>query len=344
MAQTKHFTIAQWFFLIVCIGLIYLYWQVIEPFAIALVTAGIFAVVLAPIHIKMGKKIPWPKVNALILLLAVFLVVLVPLFVVSVLIVQQAAEMLDWFQNGVSWVQTLDVRSYPLFLSLPEVLQERILAIDFVSASESVVQWVFNSLGGVVSGGAKLMFNTFLFFLGLYYFLIHRTKIYQLLLDLSPFKDSLDKNIIHRIVMTMRSVVLGALIVAVIQATLATIGLTIFGVPGALLLGALVLITSQIPSIGVGIVMVPAIVYLAVTGHIPSAIGLTIWAAVVVGTIDNFLTPMILGAKTKMPEVLILVSVVGGVLAFGPIGFILGPTLLAAIMVMIDLYKHGMLE
>ncbi len=344
MTVTKHFSIAQWFFLIVCGLLVYLYWQVLQPFALSLVTASIFAVVLAPLHKKIVHKHNWPRATALGILLVVFLLVMVPVFVLSILVAQQAGEVSTWALERVTWLQTLDVEGQPLFLALPTAIQEKILAIDVVGAGQFVADWVFQKLGGAVSGGVSLLFNTVIFFITLYYFLVHRESVYKLLLELSPFKDSLDENIIHRIVTTVRSVVFGALIVAVVQATLATVGLAVFGVPGALFWGALVLVTSQIPSIGVGIVMIPAIIYLAFTGHVPSAIGLTIWAAVVVGTIDNFLTPMIIGAKTKMPEVLILVSVLGGVIAFGPIGFIIGPTLLAAIMVMIDLYRAGMLE
>ena len=344
MAKSQHFSIAQWFFLLVCVFLIYLYWQVIEPFAFALITAGIFAIVLAPVHAKLTERFKWPRLNALLMILGVFVVILVPLFILGVLIVKEAQDVLAWSLNGVTWLQNFDISSNPLFVSLPAAVQDQILNIDFIAAGESVADWVFNRLGNALSGSVAMIFNTGIFFLGLYYFLVDRKRIYKLLLDLSPFKDSLDANIIKRIASTVRAVVFGALIVAFVQAVLATIGLTIFGVPGALFWGALVIITAQIPSIGVGIIMIPAIIYLAVTGHIQSAIGLTVWSVVVVGLIDNLLTPYILGSRTKMPELLILISVLGGIAAFGPIGFILGPTILAAIMVMIDLYRAGILE
>ncbi|MBU1126123.1 AI-2E family transporter, partial [Patescibacteria group bacterium] len=223
MTVSKHFSLAQWFFLIICVGLIYLYWQVLQPFILALVTAAIFSVVLSPLHAKIIKKYNLPRLSALLILLIVFAVVLVPIFVLSILVVQQAGEVLDWSLSGVSWLQSIDIASQPLFLSLPELIQEKILAIDLVGAGQGVAEWVFNRLGDAVSGGVSLIFNTFIFFIALYYFLVHRDSIHKLLLELSPFKDTLDENIIRRIIMTVRSVVFGALIIAVIQSILATI-------------------------------------------------------------------------------------------------------------------------
>ena len=90
--------------------------------------------------------------------------------------------------------------------------------------------------------------------------------------------------------------------------------------------------------------MVPAVVFLWVTGSVGSAIGLTIWAVVAVGLVDNLLSPYLVSGKTKMHGLLILLAILGGIQLFGPIGFIVGPTILAGLMVLIDLYRQGVLE
>lgn len=344
MVKTQHFSLAQWFFLLVSVLTLYIYWQVVEPFVFSLVTAGIFAVVFAPWHKKLVEKFNYPKLSALLILLGIFLIVLVPLFIITVLLVNQANDVAVWSLERIDWLQTFDPRTNTFFVSLPLAVQEHILSIDLVETGKNVAEWIGNRLGNAISGSFALAVNTFIFFISLYTFLTQRDELYRLALELSPFKDSLDENIIARIVLTVRAVVFGALIIAFIQAILATIGLTIFGVPGALFWGALIIIAAQIPSIGVGLIMVPAIAYLVITGHAPSAIGLTIWSVVVVGLIDNILSPILLGARTKMPEVLILISVLGGILAFGPIGFILGPTVLAGVIVLINMYRAGILE
>jgi len=180
--------------------------------------------------------------------------------------------------------------------------------------------------------------------ISLYYFLVDREKINQLVQDLSPFKDTLDVSIMKRIVNAVRSVVFGALVIAILKAILAMIGLAIFGVPGSVLWGAMVAVASQIPMIGAALILGPAVAYLFIIGSIGPAIGLLIWSILVVGLVDNFLAPKLVGSKTKMHELLILVSILGGLQVFGPIGFIVGPTILAAVMVVVELYKSGILE
>ena len=174
--------------------------------------------------------------------------------------------------------------------------------------------------------------------------MVYREELRREVTGLSPFRDKLDKDIIDHIVKTIRDVMFGALILAFIQAVLAAIGLSIFGVPGALFWGALVIIAAQIPMLGVGLIMVPAVLYLAFTGEVGSAVGLAIWAVTAVGLSDNILSPIIIGGRTKMPELLILISILGGLSVFGAIGFIVGPTVLAMVLVLLNLYKQGILE
>lgn len=334
---------AKWFLIIVGAIIIFLFWKVIEPYAIVLVTAGIFGVILSPFESFLKKFVKSRHLSAFITSLLVFLVVLLPLFLISILLVQEAAEVINWSISQALWLQSFDISQNFIFMSLPEAVQSQILAIDFVEIGRNVAEWVVAGLDNVLSRSAQLIFNTFIFFMALYYFLADKEKIYNFALEVSPLKDKLDAKIVDRIVHTVRSVVFSALIVASVQAVLATIGMTIFGVPGALLWGAIVIVAAQIPSIGVGLVMIPAISYLALTGSVWSAVGLLIWSVIVVGLIDNVLSPLILGARTKMPELLILISVLGGLQLFGPIGFILGPTILACVMVLVDLYRNGYL-
>ena len=334
----------KWFFIILAVAVIYLYAKMIAPFALALVTAGIFAVILAPAVRFVEARVKYRWLAVLIVVFLLVLLVLTPLFFVGVMIAEQASQIVQTSFSPGGFFTTFHLADSTIFQSMPEFVQEQLLTIDITNLGKRLAQWVVANLGDVASRSAAFIFNGFIFLLSLISFLIHQEKIRTLLLELSPLKDKLDVSILTRMVSTVRAVVLGALIIALVQSTLAAIGLTIFNVPGALLLGALVIVASQIPTVGVGLVMIPAIVYLVLTGQYANAVGLTIWATFVVGLVDNFLSPIILGARTKMPELLILISVLGGLQLFGPIGFIVGPTVLAAVMVLVDLYKHGILE
>ncbi len=336
--------VAHWFFLIVGAALLFLFWKVIQPFALVLVTAGIVAVVLTPLDDRLRKLVKHPRLSAVLMLVAVFFILFIPLFSVGVLMVHQASDVAEASFGDDGWLQSFDLQTFPLFEFLPELVQEEILAIDLLELGSIAASWAFEHVGDVFSSGARFVFNTFIFFIALYYFLAERGKIYREALALSPFKDKLDAKIVDRIVRTVRGVVFGALVIAVVQGIIASIGMTIFGVPGALLWGSLVVIASQVPLLGVGLIMVPAVAYLFLTGSTGAAVGLAIWAVVVVGLVDNFLSPRIIGGRTNMHSLLVLIAILGGLQLFGPIGFIVGPTILAALLVAVELYKSGILE
>ncbi|MDA1024674.1 MAG: AI-2E family transporter, partial [bacterium] len=196
----------------------------------------------------------------------------------------------------------------------------------------------------IFSSILSIFFGAGLFLISTYFFLVERTRIKKEILALSPFNDKLDQQIVRRIVDAMRGVVFGALIVALLQGIFATIGFAIFGVPSPVLWGTIVMIAAQVPMIGASLVMIPAIAFLLISGKTAAAIGMAIWAIVVVGMIDNIISPYLIEGRTKMHALLILLSILGGLRFFGPIGFIIGPTVLASVMAIIELYKSGVWE
>jgi len=321
----------------------FLFWKIVEPYALALVTAGIFTIIMAPVDNWLNSKIANKKISVFITVVSLFLIVLIPMFIFGVLVVDQAVGVINNLDKT-EWVNYIDFTTNPIFQSLPPSIQNSVASFSSPDIGKNTVELIVKNLGDVFSKSASLAFNTFIFFISLYYFLIDRKRIYETVLELSPLKDRLDNEIVDKITRTVRSVVFGSLIIASIQAVLAIIGMLVLGVPGALLWGSFVIVAAQVPIVGVGLVMVPAVLYLVITGSYASALGLFIWSVFAVGFIDNLLRPVLLGAKTQMPELLVLVSILGGVSYFGPIGLILGPTVLALILVMIDLYKAGILD
>lgn len=341
---THNLTIPHAFFLLLAAGVAILFWKIIAPFAMVLATAGVLAIILAPLERRLHRVVKNRHLSALIMVLAVFVMLVGPLFVVGVGVVQQATDLVQRTLGEEGWFHSINPATSPLISRLPEVVRAQILGIDLSNMLKSIAGFALENVAQLFASTARLLFDTFLFFVAFYYILVDRERIYQQAIVLSPLKDSVDKSIIHKIIHTVRAVVFGSLIVAIVQAILATIGLTIFGVPGSLIWGALIIIAAQIPLLGVGVVMLPAVLYLFATGETGAGIGLLAWSVLVVGLIDNLLKPFLIEGKTRMHALLILVSILGGIQFFGPIGLILGPTVLAALLVILELYKSGILE
>jgi predicted PurR-regulated permease PerM len=137
---------------------------------------------------------------------------------------------------------------------------------------------------------------------------------------------------------TIEATVNGSLTVAAVQAVLAGTVYAILGVPGAVLWGAATFLCALVPVFGTFLVWAPIAFYLAVTDHIGKAIFLIIWGTAVVGSVDNFLYPWLVGDKLRLHTVPTFFAVLGGLSLFGPSGLILGPMAVAIAIGMLDVW------
>ena len=115
----------------------------------------------------------------------------------------------------------------------------------------------------------------------------------------------------------------------------------LFGIERAIVYGSVAAFGALIPNVGTSVVFLPAIFYLFWTGDFGNAIGLSVWGLIIVGTIDNILNPYLISrGSTKLHPFIVLLSVLGGITIFGPIGFILGPVVISLFIVLLELYRE----
>jgi len=342
-SHTHNADTTRWFFILLSAVTLGIFLYIIHSFLLTLVTAAVFAVVLSPVDHLLSRKIKNRWASAAIVVVGVLILIVIPLSAAITVMISQANDIVQSATGEQGWLETFDAQTNPFIMSLPESIQAEVLAFDLVQAGKDAAAWFARELPRIASKTGEALLQIFVFFVALFYLIVDRQKIYSELLKLSPFDDTLDREILNRIISTVRGVVFGALIIAVVQGVLATIGMTIFGVPGAMIWGAVAVVAAEIPLLGVSLVMLPAVAYLFFTGSTSMAIGLLIWSVIVVGLADNVLAPKLISGKTHMHTLLILISILGGLSVFGPVGFIIGPTVLAAVMVITELYKSGVL-
>jgi predicted PurR-regulated permease PerM len=99
-------------------------------------------------------------------------------------------------------------------------------------------------------------------------------------------------------------------------------------------------VAALVPTIGTSLSIVPAVIFLLITGQVPAAIGLAIWGLVAVGLVDNFIGPKLIGGSTKLHPVLVLLSIIGGIQFFGILGFLIGPIIMAIFVSMVEMYRE----
>jgi predicted PurR-regulated permease PerM len=201
------------------------------------------------------------------------------------------------------------------------------------------LEWAFSNLDTVFSGASKIVLAVFIMLLALFYLLRDGRELKRQIIALSPLGDDDDNRIFKKLEQTIYSIFAGSILVGLIQGVLTGIGFAIFGVPNPALWGSIAAVSALIPGIGTSLVMVPGVLYLFFTGSTTPAIGLLIWGVLAVGLIDNFLGPIFINRGVKIHPFLILLSVLGGLIFFGPVGFVLGPIILAFLFALLDIYR-----
>jgi predicted PurR-regulated permease PerM len=205
---------------------------------------------------------------------------------------------------------------------------------------KNIAVWFLQNIGAVFSGLIQFLIGCFIAILALYYFLKNGNELRERLLAFSPLSDKYDSAILETLETAVNSVIKGVVVIAIIQAILTGVGLAIFGVPHAALWGSLAVVGALIPGIGTAIVIGPAVIFLFATGATGAAIGLALWGTIGVGLVDNFLSPYLISRGIRIHPLIILLSVIGSIGAFGPIGFILGPLIVSFLFALTHIYQE----
>src|SRR3989344_4961826 len=263
------------------------------------------------------------------------------LSLVSVLIGQEARDLylsLDK-SDGQSSVSQLFDRADEILNNIAPGLQDASADID--ASAKTALQWIVGRAGSIFGSISSFLLSLFIFFIALYYLLREGPRVRHALIEFSPLSDNEDKAIFERLERAVNSVIKGNLMIALIQGALAMLGFAIFGVPHAILWGAVTAVAALIPGIGTALVFAPVIGFLFFTGDIFSAVALVIWGALAVGLIDNLLGPRLIGRGMQLHPLLVLLSVLGGLIFFGASGIFLGPLSLSLFFSLLSIYRQS---
>ncbi len=328
-----------YFLLVALIATSVLAFFIFKPFIFALILAVVFAVVFRPINEMIVRLLRVRQgLSALLTMLVVVSFIFAPLMLIGVQVVGEASDLYSYLtqKGGTEGISgALDKLLGDLQVMFPAVKEFSIGADQYAKQG---LGWVIQNLGSIFSDLARIMMSLFVFLFALYYLLKDGEKIKKFIIDLSPLRDSNDEAIFKKLEMAANSIVKGNLLIAVTQGVLAGIGLWIFGVPNAALLGSVTVITAIIPGIGTAIVLAPAVAFLFLTGDTASGFGLLAWGIAAVGTIDNILGPKLVGRGMQIHPLIVLLSVLGGIAFFGPIGLLMGPLVVSFLFALLEIY------
>lgn len=337
--EPNHSVSELYFLLILLAGILILVFLIFKPFLLALILAVVFATVFEPLRKKIfGLTKNKESLTALLATGSVLIIVIAPIVFLGTQIFQEALGLYSslTINDGAKDISRIidDVaRDLARFSPVPIEF-----SFDIDQYLKQGLSWLIQHLGPFFSNIAKLMLGIFVFLAALYYLFKDGYKFKRTIVAISPLQNIHDEIIFNKLGLAINSVIRGNLTVAFVQGILTAIGFTIFGVPNAALWGSVTVIAALIPGVGTALVLIPAVIYLFIIGKTIFAIGLIIWGMTAVGLVDNFLGPKLASRGIQIHSFLILLSILGGVGFFGPLGFLLGPLVLSLLFALLEIY------
>lgn len=343
-----------WFFLAIFLLLIYLFYQILSPFVLALFWGSILTLTLYPIYVRLTKLLRGRKnISAMIMtVLSTFLIIL-PLVFISATV---AVDMFDIYQSVTDNVEVSELKTSLEKLKglIPlSVLQdlENKLQIEEVNVHQmalkglgSVSGYIINEVQSAATNLTGLLVNFGMMIFALFFFFRDGERMLDRLKYLIPMKDQQKDEIFNKFYDTLNAVIVGVMVTAAIQGILQGLIFWALGISYAVLGGVLTFVFALIPIGGAVIVWLPVGLYLVFTGSLYTGIAVLVLGGVVVSSVDNILKPMIIGGKVKLSTLFLVLTIFGSLSVFGFTGIILGPVLLAIFMSFIEIYKTEYLE
>ena len=338
------------FLLFVVVAISALFFAMIRGFVMTLLLAAIFAGLARPIYLRILADVRGRQgLAALLTIVLLFFAVFGPLATVLTIVVQQALQVAQTVAPAIRGV-----------LDDPRGLQARLADIPgfdrlkpFMPQVADQASQVVNAGAGLVAGWISGITSSLLEFVldfaialyAMFFFLKDGPSQLRTVLSYLPFSKSENDRLLARFMSVSRATLKGTLLIGLIQGTINGLGFWLVGLPAPVFWGAVMIVLSVVPAIGGALVWAPAAIYLALSGHLLLAVILLGICGGISGTIDNLLRPRLVGRDTRMPDLLILISTLGGLGLFGVAGLVVGPLVAALFLTMWEIlgevYRPG---
>ena len=323
--------------------------MMVRQFLVSIFVAAILTGLFQPVFVWAQAKLKGrTTLAALTTVLVVFLLIVVPVTGFFGLVAAQALDVVD---SVGPWIDRQLDRPDPIaeltgrlpfsehFPALQRVFPGREQVFEKLGEAVTFAgTFLVNSVASITRGTVNVVLQLFIILYAMFYFLLDGTSLLDRIRHYVPLSNEDEDVLVGRFLSVSRATLKGSLVIGVLQGALAGIAFAIAGIGGAAFWATVMMVLSVIPGVGAALVWIPAVVYLVVIGEIGSAIGLAVWCAIVVGTIDNFLRPRLVGRDAKMSDLMILLSTLGGIFLFGAVGFVIGPIVAALFVTVWELY------
>jgi predicted PurR-regulated permease PerM len=335
--------------LVMAVGLVVVL-RVLAPFfaviLLSVVTAGLLRPTFRRLVVRLGGH---RKTSALCLCLLLLLAVVGPIFVTAQVVSKEALHFYELTTTELTKrSMTGEIEERREYLDKAnrylEVVGIHLTVEDVVDALTTFGV----NLGGffyrqgvdVAKGLVRLVLGFFFWLLLIFYLLLDGPALRQWFADAMPMPAEQQTIVIQRFMEMASSLVIGNGLAGIIQGTIGGLVFAMLGLPGPVLWGVVMAILAFVPVIGISLVFVPAAIILLITAEAGKALGLLITLTLVATVVEYWLKPMLVGRRAQMHTVLVFLSLLGGLDAFGPVGLLMGPLMMSAFITLVSIFRE----
>ncbi|MFN2354972.1 MAG: AI-2E family transporter [Desulfopila sp.] len=333
------------YFLIVFFVSIFFLGKILYPFWSILVLSFLLCNLFRPIYSLLQRKL-LPSLSSALTCLLIIAIVFIPLLFFTLAITDEALGLYHWGRDSrVGLKLQLLIQDSAFIENMQQYLQE--VGFDFKPTQVTDSLSYLAKIGGLFlynqasSWAANILQFVILFcimILVIFFLLIDQPRLVEFLIKLSPLPDDEDRLLLGKFEEIANAILKGNGICGIIQGVLGGAVFSLLGLNSPILWGGVMTILAFLPIFGIGLVMVPAAIILAVNDNIGQGIFLFIFYLVLSLSIEYLFKPKLVGNQVKMHTLLVFLSIIGGLNVYGILGIIYGPLIVTAFLTLSEIY------
>ncbi|MBI2507687.1 AI-2E family transporter [Candidatus Woesearchaeota archaeon] len=306
----------QSFSILISLLLAYLIFLTVKPFISAILFSFVLAFVFSPLYAKLNSKINSKSISSAFTLLIILFLAIIPSLIIanslaheSVAVYQKVKEK-NLLQIATKYLES-DFQKY------------------ISGIANNTLLFIAKSASNFILSIPQRALNLFIIVFLTYYLLKESSSLVSFVKKHLPLDERKKTLILEKFKSITGALIYGIILTAIIQGVLGGIGFAIFNIPSPILWGFVMAFASLIPFAGTALIWLPAGIIQIIQQDYFSGVGIIIFGALVVGTVDNLIKPKLIGRKANIHPTIILLGILGGLNLLGFIGLIIGPLILA---------------
>jgi predicted PurR-regulated permease PerM len=323
----------------------YFTYRIMSPFFEAIAWAIVVTIIFYPAYAYISRYVRLKPLASFLTVALILVVILGPFaYLTSVLVneLQLIASRINAnnFQELQDFVSRLEsyriVKKMISYSGLSEFTSQQAIADNVRNIGKTLIGTLSLHIPDILSVLGNFVFMIFT----TYFFLKDGSGFLSKAKEYMPFSERQKERLATQIKDMVVSTVYGGVLIAIIQGTLGGLAYYFLGINSPVMWGVAMSVMSFVPVLGTFIIWGPTSIYLVMQAQYVSGLVLFLFGVLVIGMVDNILKPLIIGSRTKMPTIVILFSVLGGIKLFGVIGLITGPLVTAVFLSVFEIFSH----